>query len=273
MSESTPSPPPPPLDRRHFLLALSSGVAGTGAASALFPGALWAQLRQAEEITPEAVDRAARMVGLSFTESEREALLARLRNQRESYLQIREVEPGPEVPLALGFDPGALAPSDGVDPSADRASSPSPTSPSSFSLLPSSRSPGDAPASSGRPASDEDLAYLSLRRLGALLRGGEVTSVELTELYLQRLQRHGPELECVVTLTPELAREQARRADEDLARGEDRGPLHGIPWGAKDLLAVRDYPTTWGAAPFRDQSFEYDATVVRRLEEDRKSVV
>lgn len=249
------------MDRRGFVRALSSGTAGAGAAWALFPGALWAQVRQTGEITPEAVDRAARIVGLSFTESEREALLARLRNQRESYLRIRDVELGPEIPPSLTFDPGAFLPSEDSDGGYPSSPEPSP------STLSSPRPTVDAPDPSGRPASDDDLAYLSIFQLGALLRGGEVTAVELTELYLDRLRRHGPDLECVVTLTPELAREQARRADEELARGEDRGPLHGIPWGAKDLLAVRGYPTTWGAAPFRDQSFDYDATVVRRLED------
>jgi Asp-tRNA(Asn)/Glu-tRNA(Gln) amidotransferase A subunit family amidase len=86
-------------------------------------------------------------------------------------------------------------------------------------------------------------------------------------MYLDRLKRHGPTLECVVTLTEELAMEQARRADQELAAGRYRSPLHGIPWGAKDLLAVRGYRTTWGAKPFEDQVIDEDATVVRRLEE------
>ena len=84
-------------------------------------------------------------------------------------------------------------------------------------------------------------------------------------MYLTRLKRYGPELECVVTITEELALELARRADAELAAGHDRGPLHGIPWGAKDLLATKGYPTTWGAMPYRDQVIEQDATVVRKL--------
>ena len=86
-------------------------------------------------------------------------------------------------------------------------------------------------------------------------------------MYLARLRRFGPQLECVVTVTEGLALEQARRADEELARGIYRSPLHGIPWGAKDLLATKGYPTTWGATPWRDQTLDVDATVVQRLED------
>ncbi|MEP0774640.1 MAG: amidase, partial [Acidobacteriota bacterium] len=112
----------------------------------------------------------------------------------------------------------------------------------------------------------EDLAFLSVGELSALLRTRQVRAQELAELYLDRLRRLDEKLQCVVTLTPERALEQARRADRELAAGRWRGPLHGIPWGAKDLLAVRGYPTTWGAGPYRSQVLDEDATVVRRLD-------
>ena len=99
-----------------------------------------------------------------------------------------------------------------------------------------------------RPDGLESLAFWPVTHLAGLLRSGRVSSLELTEMYLARLKRYGPQLECVVTLTEELALEQARRADRELARGIWRGPLHGIPWGAKDLLATKGYPTTWGGA-------------------------
>ena len=114
---------------------------------------------------------------------------------------------------------------------------------------------------------DVALAFAPVADLARLLRAGRVTSARLTDLALDRLRRHGPELECVVTLTEDLARRQAARADADLAAGRDRGPLHGIPYGAKDLLAVAGYPTTYGAAPYRQQAFDRDATVIRRLAE------
>lgn len=103
--------------------------------------------------------------------------------------------------------------------------------------------------------------------LGRRLRDGEFTVRELTEAYLDRLERVGPELNAVVTVTDERALEAADRLDEELEAGEDRGPLHGIPYGVKDLVATEDAPTTWGAEPYRDQEFDEDAAVVRRLDE------
>jgi aspartyl-tRNA(Asn)/glutamyl-tRNA(Gln) amidotransferase subunit A len=109
--------------------------------------------------------------------------------------------------------------------------------------------------------------FLPIRELGARMRAKEFTPLELTEAYLERSRRLGPELNAYATLTPERALKQARQATEELAAGHDRGPLHGIPYAAKDLLAVAGYPTTWGAKPYEDQRFDYDATVIRRLDE------
>jgi aspartyl-tRNA(Asn)/glutamyl-tRNA(Gln) amidotransferase subunit A len=113
----------------------------------------------------------------------------------------------------------------------------------------------------------DDLAYASLVELGLLLRAGEISSVELTDHFLGRLETHGPTLNAVVTVTRERALREARQADEERAEGIDRGPLHGIPYGAKDLLATIDYPTTWGAEPFRYQQFDHDADILTRLRE------
>lgn len=114
---------------------------------------------------------------------------------------------------------------------------------------------------------EPSLAFASIRTLGRHLRAKRFTSLELTEFFLDRLRRHGPRLNAVVTLTEDVARSQARQADEELARGVDRGPLHGIPYGAKDLLATPGIPTSWGAAPLRERILEGEATVVRRLRE------
>jgi Asp-tRNA(Asn)/Glu-tRNA(Gln) amidotransferase A subunit family amidase len=116
-----------------------------------------------------------------------------------------------------------------------------------------------------RPRDLEELAFASVGRLAALIRTRKVTSVELTEMYIGRLKKYGPVLHCVITLTQDRAMEQARRADAELASGLYRGPLHGIPYGAKDLLATKGIRTTWGAVPFQEQVFDEDATVVRRL--------
>ena len=112
-----------------------------------------------------------------------------------------------------------------------------------------------------------DLAFATLPALGAKLRAGEVSAVELARFFLGRLEAHGPKYNCVAHLTREIALEQAVRADEERKAGKDRGPLHGIPYGAKDLLAARGVPTTWGCAPYRDRVIDRDAAVVARLRE------
>jgi Asp-tRNA(Asn)/Glu-tRNA(Gln) amidotransferase A subunit family amidase len=113
----------------------------------------------------------------------------------------------------------------------------------------------------------EDLAFATVPQLSQLVRTKKVSSAELTRMYLSRLKKYGPKLLCIVTLTEELAMKQAQDADNDLKLGKYRGPLHGIPWGAKDLFATKGIKTTWGAEPYRDQMIDYDATVVERLRE------
>lgn len=117
-----------------------------------------------------------------------------------------------------------------------------------------------------RPATEEDIAFLSARELGELIRTKQITSLELTEIYLKRLKKYGDQLLCVVTLTEDLARSQAKWADKEIKEGKYRGPLHGVPCGVKDLLATKGIPTTWGAEPYKDQIFDYDATVIKKLE-------
>ena len=113
----------------------------------------------------------------------------------------------------------------------------------------------------------EDLAFATVPQLAELIRTRRITSTELTKMYLARLKKYGPKLLCVVTLTEDLALKQAAAADAEIKRGKYRGPLHGIPWGAKDLFATKGIKTTWGAEPYRDQVIDYDSTVVERLNE------
>jgi len=115
------------------------------------------------------------------------------------------------------------------------------------------------------PARLEDAAFYSVEQLAALLKSRQITSVQLTGMYLDRLKKYGPKLNCVVTLMEDSALAQARRADQEIAAGHYRGPLHGIPYGVKDLLATQGTRTTWGAAPYTNQMFDDDATVVKRL--------
>jgi Asp-tRNA(Asn)/Glu-tRNA(Gln) amidotransferase A subunit family amidase len=186
---------------------------------------------------------AAASAGLTFTDAELALMLEGVRQQLNRYEQLRAIAIDNSVPPALRFDPG---PRSSVGP----AHQPSPTA------------AGPAPQA---PAEAEDLAFAPVTSLARLIQSRQVSSVELTELYLRRLERYDTALHCVVTLTADLALEQARRADAETAAGRYRGPLHGIPWGAKDLLATRGIRTTWGAAPFVDQVADYDATVVERL--------
>jgi Asp-tRNA(Asn)/Glu-tRNA(Gln) amidotransferase A subunit family amidase len=124
----------------------------------------------------------------------------------------------------------------------------------------------DSLPASSRPAEPIDLAFLSASELAALVRDRSVSPVELTELYLERLDTIGRELNCVVNLTPKFAMAQARQAEAEAVKGEFRSAIHGIPWGAKDLLATKAAPTTWGATPYSEQVLDYDSAVVDRLE-------
>jgi Asp-tRNA(Asn)/Glu-tRNA(Gln) amidotransferase A subunit family amidase len=113
----------------------------------------------------------------------------------------------------------------------------------------------------------EDLAFAPLTQIAELLRARKVSPLDLTKMYLARLKKYGPKLNCVVTLTEDLALTQASEAEREIKAGKYRGPLHGIPWGAKDLFATKGIRTTWGAEPYRDQVIDYDSTVVERLRE------
>ncbi|GIV77551.1 MAG: amidase [Litorilinea sp.] len=151
------------------------------------------------------------------------------------------------VPPALRFDPAPPTP-------ASAAPHRRPLTPGPVTLPP-------------LPADLEELAFLPVTHLAHFIRTRQITARALTEMYLKRLKRLGPQLECVVTLTEERALAQAERADAEIAAGRYRGPLHGIPWGVKDLLATRGIPTTWGAPPYREQIIDVDATVIQRLEQ------
>ncbi|HMA37068.1 MAG TPA: amidase [Chloroflexia bacterium] len=197
-------------------------------------------------LTGAQVAAAAAVAGLAFTDAEQALMLEGLEEKRAAYAQIRAVPLPNALPPAFVFDPRLPG-------------TPRPPPPAAATAVPSA-------APIPVPADLEELAFAPVTQLAALLRTGRVSSVALTEMYLRRLQRYGPLLHCVVTLTAERALAQARQADAELATGHDRGPLHGIPWGAKDLLATRGIRTTWGAAPYQDQVPDRDATVVARLD-------
>jgi len=233
----------PSVTRRRFTALLG----GLGAAGAALPSILAAAVEAKGILGADDLEHAERLLGLEFTPSERELMLEGLQELNEDYEKLRSVPIDNSVPPALRFDPELP----GSSPASDARTS-----------VRISRSRISAP-----PTDPNDLAFLPVKDLGHLIRTRQVTSEQLAGLFLERLRRYDPTLHCVVTLTEERAMAQARRADQELAAGRWRGPLHGIPWGAKDLLAVRGYPTTWGAEPFRDQMIDEDAEVVRRLDE------
>ncbi|MEJ2678760.1 MAG: amidase [Gemmatimonadota bacterium] len=231
----------PELTRRNFMSTLSA----LGLAGGLFPGVLWARVQQQATITAAMVKDAEQVAGLDFTEEQRESVVRGLNRDLRSYEALRAMTIPNDVPFPMVFDP--VVP--GTEP---------PTGKSELRTT--------DPGRVRRPANLEEVAFWPVTRLAALVRTKQVRSEELTEMYLDRLKRWGPTLNCVVNLTETRALAQARRADADIKAGHYRGPLHGIPWGAKDLLAVKGYPTTWGAKPYEHQVIDEDATVVKRLD-------
>jgi Asp-tRNA(Asn)/Glu-tRNA(Gln) amidotransferase A subunit family amidase len=233
----------PMFSRRHVLAAL----AGMGLGSAAFRRALAAQAESGAKITPEMVAQAEWIAGITLTDDERQRAAGTLERDRKRYEELHAVAVNNAVPPALAFF--AEPPQASGGERARGAVQPIEV---------------EVPE---RPATDEDLAFLPVTKLAALVKARKVTSVELTRLYLTRLKRFDEMLKCVVTLTEDLALSQAEEADREISAGRYRGPLHGIPWGAKDLIAYPGYKTTWGAEHFCEQSLDAKATVARRLEE------
>ncbi len=229
--------------RRDVLKAVSA--AGIG--SAVFTRALEALAAEASKVSPEMIERAEWISGLRLTPEQRKLMLKGASEMETDFEKLRAVPLDNGVPPALRFEPAA-SPEGGTE---GRGGPVEPTE-----LAPPER-----------PRSDEDLAFAPVTELAVLVRARKVSPVELAKLYLDRLRRFDPKLQCVITVTGDLALRQAERAELEIAQGRWRGPLHGIPWGAKDLLAVPGYPTTWGAGPFKDQVRPEKATVVARLEE------
>ena len=195
-------------------------------------------------LTRDTVLEAQKLIGLNFSDSKIDLLLPDLEEQLGRYEQQRKFPLSNSVPSAMLFNPIPV----GFKFETVRKK---------FKLSPAGKVT--------LPANPDELAYYSIEQLGALLKSRQITSEKLTRFYLGRLKKFGPKLECVVTLTEDLALEQARQADKEIAAGKYRGPLHGIPYGVKDLLATRQYPTTYGSPAFKDQVLNYDATVVKRL--------
>jgi Asp-tRNA(Asn)/Glu-tRNA(Gln) amidotransferase A subunit family amidase len=233
------------IGRRRFLRSVPVALAAGMAAPAL------AQPQQEPaRFGKDALNAAEQVFGIDFHDAEGEMMLRGVSRNLEAYEALRKLEIPQATEPAFVFHPylpgKRPAPGPKVRP-ARLAVAPPPAITIGKSL--------------------EDLAFLPVAALAPLIESRRVTSTALTRMYLDRLKRYGDRLKCVVTLTEELALEQAARADKEVAAGKYRGLLHGIPWGAKDLLATRGIRTTFGAKPYENQVIDLDATVVERLRE------
>jgi Asp-tRNA(Asn)/Glu-tRNA(Gln) amidotransferase A subunit family amidase len=228
---------------------LMKSVAAVGVGTAVFQRALIAQAQQQPQsgVTAEMIKQAEWISGIKLSDADRERLAQGLGQTIRSFEQLRGIKLDNGVPPAVNFHP---APWQRPNGNVARGSVEATTT-----------------ESPKKPDSADDLAFLPLTSLAGLVRTKQVSSVELTKLYLERLHKYNPALNCVVSFTDELAIRQAEAADREIAAGRYRGPLHGIPWGAKDLIAYPGYKTTWGAAPFKSQTIDLKATVAQKLDE------
>lgn len=232
------------MNRRRFFSTLTSAFAAGAAAPAL---------AQAPAAAPARIDRlrldaAESIFGVDFTEAEEQMALNSVNRNLQSFEELRKLNVPLDTEPALTFRPylPGKKPTGKATPGARLKMT--------RTTVPANLTP-------------DQIAFLPVTALATLIESKRITSTELTKLYLDRLKKHGETLKCVVTLTEELALKQAAVADAEIKAGKYRGPLHGIPWGAKDLLATKGIKTTWGATPFKDQVIDLDATVVERLHE------
>jgi len=231
------------IDRRHVLKVLSA--AGVG--SAVFGRALCAMAADAPKVTDEMIRQASWISGTAITDDQRKLMLEGINQADADYAKMRAVALSNTVPPAFTFEPMVAG-----RPSPDPAPRRRPSPPAGEHILP--------------PGTKDDVAFAPVTMLSEWLRRKAISSTELTTLYLDRIERLDPKLHAVITLTPERAFERAAAADAEIAKGRWRGRLHGVPYGAKDLLAVAGYRTTWGAVPFKDQVLDETASVVERLD-------
>lgn len=234
------------LTRRQALAMIGA----TGIGSVTFQQALAASVDGANIITNEMVADAERVAGIELTAAQRESAARTLNAVSENTARLSAVQLDNSQLPGFIFTP-LSTPNSQPDPRGYEAIT----------------SPETAANIEWQPASDEDLAFASIRQLGALLRERKISSLELTKFYLARLRRYDPLLKCVVTFMDELALQQAKRADRDFKEQTDRGPLQGIPWGMKDILSYPGYPTTWGAPQYRRRIISEKAAVAERLDD------
>jgi Asp-tRNA(Asn)/Glu-tRNA(Gln) amidotransferase A subunit family amidase len=230
--------------RRRFLKVIPAAVAGALAAPALAQ-----QAQTPPRLDKATLDCAEKVFGIDFNDAEEEQMVRGVSRNLDTFEQLRQLDIPLDTEPAVTFRPylPGRKPKPGATPGA--------------------RIKVSVPAPAPRRSSIEELAFLPVTALAPMIQRREISSTDLTKMYLERLKTFGPKLNNVVTLTEELALAQAAEADREIRAGRYKGPLHGIPWGAKDLFATKGIPTTWGAGPYQNQVFDYDATIVQRLRE------
>jgi Asp-tRNA(Asn)/Glu-tRNA(Gln) amidotransferase A subunit family amidase len=239
----------PSKSRRAFLKNIAAGLAVSAATGSRSPAAAdQAPPATPDIITADGMSAAQHIVGVNLPSAELESARPIVVRNRDNYQSLRQVVLAAETEPAFSFRPPRPSRTSAVTPPTRRVSA-----------LP--------PGRIRRISSLDALAFEPVRALAPLLASRQITSLDLTRMYLDRLKRHDPTLMCVVTLTEDLALEQAAQADKEIRAGQYRGPLHGIPYGIKDLFSAKGVLTTWGAEPYAGQMFDYDATTVVRLRE------
>ncbi|MBS3946533.1 MAG: hypothetical protein KGZ42_13600 [Melioribacter sp.] len=203
-------------------------------------------IAQEKKITKENIQHAEKIIGIEFNDAERDSMLDNLNEQLENYQNIWKLNLANSIPPAILFNPIP------VGFQFNKKQLPLKFSNYSYAKL---------------PKNPDDLAYYSIGELANLIKTKQITSTQLTKFFIERLKKYSPKLYNVITLTEERALAEAKKADEDIAKGKYRGVLHGIPFGVKDLLSTKKYKTTWGATPYKDQVIDEDATVIKKLNE------
>ena len=208
-------------------------------------GGFITQRAEEETITILLVKQAQKIMGLDFTDIEADSMLTDLEGQRKSMVAIRKLNIPNSVSPALNFNPLPVAYQFPDKANYFKAS---------------------AEVNLKLPTSKDELAFFTVRQLAELIRTKQISSVELTRFFIKRIKKYDSRLQFAITITEERALRNAKKADAEIAAGKYKGLLHGIPFGAKDLLAVKEYKTTWGAVPYKDQNIDVDATVITKLE-------
>jgi Asp-tRNA(Asn)/Glu-tRNA(Gln) amidotransferase A subunit family amidase len=228
--------------RRRFM----AHFAGIGLGTTLVPGVLWARMQDAgaSQVSLEMVTDALKLSGIDLSEEDRKQMVESANRNLTNVNELRKISIPLDVSPPYHFSP--IVP--GIQVNKTKM-------PFRMSAAPAVK----------RPATLEDVAFWPVRHLAELIRTRQVSSLELTEMYLTRLHRYNGKLNNVVTFLDDYGRAEARRADAEIAAGKYKGPLHGIPWGAKDIISVKGFKTTWGSPAFKEQVFDYDASIVELL--------